>query len=96
MTLRRAEKDFSLVALVAGATSIKITILTTSERKVELALSDLRYVNISTKEGSQKLFSKREFNRKSNCSNCVDIPVQRADIFGSRIAAKANFQDLLE
>ena len=65
MTLRRAGKDRSLVALVAGATSIKITILMTSERKVELALSDLRYVNISIKEGSLTLFSKCDFNSKS-------------------------------
>ena len=64
MTLRTAENDRSLFALVAGATSIRTTSFTTSERKVEFVLRDLKYVTTSIKVGSFGLFSKHDFKSK--------------------------------
>ena len=64
LTLRRAESDRSFVALVAGATSIRTTSFTTSERKVEFVLRDLKYVTTSIKVGSFGFFSKCDFKSK--------------------------------
>ena len=61
MTLRRAENDCSLVALVAGATSIRTTNFTTSESKVDFVLRDLKYVTTRIKVGSFGIFSKCDF-----------------------------------
>ena len=60
--------------LVAGVTSIRTTSFTTSERKVEFLLRDLKYVTTSIKVGSFGLFSKCDFKRNlSFLKVCIKI-----------------------